>query len=53
MKKTKIILILLLTILLCGCTKEYNLIIANDKITEEFNISFDDKEENMQRYNLY
>lgn len=52
MKKTKIILILLLTILLCGCTKEYNLIIANDKITEEFNISFDDTEENMQRYNL-
>lgn len=52
MKKIEIIVILLIVILVSGCSKQYNLIVENDKITEEFNISFDDTEENMQRYNL-
>ena len=52
MKKIKLIILLLIIMIASGCTKEYNLIIDNDKIIEEFNITLDNNEENKQRLEL-
>ena len=52
MKKIRNIIILLLIVFVTGCSKEYTLIIKDNKITEKFDIVLDDNDENSQRLEL-
>ena len=52
MKSIKIIIILLFTILLAGCSKEYYLTVEDNRIIEEFDTVIEDNVENNERLNL-
>lgn len=52
MKKIRLLFIISICIILAGCKQEYNLIIDNDKIVEEYNVIVEDTEENNKRLEL-
>ena len=52
MKNIKYIILLFLFLTLVGCKQEYNLVVTDTSITEEFKITVDNNEDNLKRLNV-